>query len=73
MPQPPNPSTTVSAFHAIAAARGDGLHPRLLEALAKSGRVSGPPKPSEHCDDNVVQASFGNPKPAYGGTKAQSR
>jgi len=49
------------AFQAIAAARGDGLHPLLAEALAKTGSVSGPPAASEQTDDNVVRLEFGSP------------
>ncbi len=54
----PHPLT----FHAIAAARGDGLHPRLAEALARTGRVSGPPASSEQTGENVVRPVFGSAK-----------
>jgi hypothetical protein len=52
-------SVSYASFHSIAAARGDGVHPLLLQALAKSGSVSGPPAPSEQNDENVVQLVFG--------------
>lgn len=47
------------SFHAVAAERGDGMHPLLLEALSKSGSVSGPPAPSEQNNGNVVRLDFG--------------
>ncbi len=47
------PSSLI-AFNSFAAARGDGLHPRLAEALAKTGPVSGPPLSSETAA-NVVR------------------
>ncbi|WP_133192623.1 hypothetical protein [Labrenzia sp. 011] len=47
------------SFHALAAARGDGLHPRLAEVLARSGSVSGPPLPSMQSDENIVRPQFG--------------
>jgi hypothetical protein len=51
---------TVAAFHEIAARRGDGLHPLLLEALGRSGQVSGPPRPSEQSDENIIRLDFGD-------------
>jgi len=51
-------ATTISGFHDLAAQRGDGLHPLLLQALAKSGSVSGPPVPSEKNDETVVRVDF---------------
>ena len=56
----PETGTTIASFHAMAAARGDGLHPRLLEVFQKTGPVSGPPAPSEQTDENVVSVDFGN-------------
>ncbi|MEM9633903.1 MAG: hypothetical protein AAGA50_21410 [Pseudomonadota bacterium] len=56
--QDPDAGTTMSSFHAMAAKRGDGLHPLLLQAFAKTGSVSGPPAPSEQTDDNVVVVDF---------------
>jgi hypothetical protein len=52
----PLPSSII-AFNTFAAARGDGLHPQLAEALAKTGSVSGPPLSSETAD-NVVRVCF---------------
>ncbi|WP_299811041.1 hypothetical protein [uncultured Roseibium sp.] len=48
------------SFHALAAARGDGLHPLLAKVLARSGSVSGPPPPSEQNDANIVRPQFGS-------------
>jgi|GEM_PF-2496387 len=50
----------LNSFHGIAASRGDGLHPLLLEAISKSGSVSGPPAKSETTDDNVISVEFGS-------------
>ncbi|POF34709.1 hypothetical protein CLV41_1011167 [Roseibium marinum] len=47
------------SFHALAATRGDGLHPLLAKVLARSGSVSGPPPPSEQTDANIVRPQFG--------------
>jgi hypothetical protein len=52
----PLPSSLVP-FNNLAAARGDGLLPRLAEALAKTGSVSGQPLSSETAD-NVVRVCF---------------
>ncbi|CTQ52654.1 hypothetical protein LP7551_01174 [Roseibium album] len=52
-------SDSYASFHAIAAKRGDGMHPLLLQAFAKSGSVSGPPAPSKKNDENVVQLVIG--------------
>jgi hypothetical protein len=52
-------SDSYASFHAIAAERGDGMHPLLLQALAKSGFVSGPSAPSKQNDENVVRLVFG--------------
>lgn len=49
---------TYSSFHDLAAKRGDGLHPLILQALSKSGNVAGPPRPSEQTDDMVVSVDF---------------
>jgi hypothetical protein len=58
--RPPFPEiNTYASFQAIAAKRGDGMHPLLLVALAKSGTVSGPPAASEQNNDNVVQLVIG--------------
>lgn len=46
------------AFHDLGVQRGDGLHPALLEALSKSGSVSGPPAKEDPNPDNVVRGSF---------------
>lgn len=51
---------SLNAFHNLAAQRGDGLHPALLEALAKSGSVSGPPAQRDQNADNVIKGSFGS-------------
>lgn len=51
-------ATTFSGFHDIAVSRGDGLHPLLLEALGKSGSVSGPPVSTQQNLDNVVHPDF---------------
>jgi len=51
---------SLNAFHNLAAQRGDGLHPALLEALSKSGSVSGPPAKRDQTADNVVRGSFGS-------------
>ena len=51
-------ATTFSGFHDIAASRGDGLHPLLLEALCKSGTVSGPPVSTQQNLNNVVHPDF---------------
>lgn len=56
---PGAPDAGMTGFHAIAAARGDGLHPLLAQALAKTGSVSGPPAPSLQSDDNVLRIDFG--------------
>ena len=50
---------SLNAFHNLAAQRGDGLHPALLEALSKSGSVSGPPAKRDQTADNVIKGSFG--------------
>ncbi|MET1413974.1 hypothetical protein ABVF61_17010 [Roseibium sp. HPY-6] len=52
-------SGSINSFHELAAQRGDGLHPLLREALAKSGSVSGPPADSEKNNANVVPVQFG--------------
>lgn len=52
-------SGSLNAFHDIAAQRGDGLHPKLREALAKTGSVSGAPAASEVDDRNVITVQFG--------------
>ncbi|MBO9420697.1 hypothetical protein J7481_14430 [Labrenzia sp. R4_2] len=52
----PLPSSFI-AFNSFAGSRGDGLHPRLAEALAKTGSVSGPPLSSETAD-NVIRVCF---------------
>ncbi|KZM51577.1 hypothetical protein [Labrenzia sp. OB1] len=49
----------ILSFHALAATRGDGLHPLLAKVLARSGPVSGPPPPSEQNDANIVRPQFG--------------
>lgn len=51
---------SLNAFHDLAAQRGDGLHPALLEALAKSGSVSGPPADRDQNADNVIKGRFGS-------------
>ncbi|WP_420335877.1 hypothetical protein [Roseibium sp.] len=51
---------SIYAFHDLAAQRGDGLHPALLEALSKSGSVSGPPARRDQNTDNVIRGSFGS-------------
>ncbi len=51
---------SANAFHDLAAQRGDGLHPALLEALSKSGSVSGPPAKKDQGADNVIRGSFGS-------------
>lgn len=38
--------STLDALHRLAATRGDGLRPELLEALSRIGSVSGPPPAS---------------------------
>jgi len=53
----PNPASLLG-FNALAAERGDGLHPLLAEALVKTGSVSGTPAPSERNDENVVHLDF---------------
>jgi hypothetical protein len=58
-------------FHAFAAARGDGLHPLLAEALAKTGSVSGPPPVSEQNQENVVRPDFGKTNRANRGKRAK--
>ncbi len=55
---------TYSSFHDLAAQRGDGLHPLILQALSKSGSVSGPPRPSEQNDDMIVPVDFSRAKPS---------
>ena len=50
---------SANAFHDLDAQRGDGLHPALLEALSKSGSVSGPPAKKDQGSDNVIRGSFG--------------
>lgn len=50
---------SMNAFHTLAAERGDGLHPALLEALSKSGSVSGPPAEEDQTPNNVIRGSFG--------------
>jgi hypothetical protein len=52
-------SVSFASFNAIAAEKGDGMHPLLLQALAKSGSVSGSPAASRQNDENVVQLVFG--------------
>jgi hypothetical protein len=56
--QDPVAGTTLSSFHSMAAKRGDGLHPLLLQAIARTGSVSGPPALCEQSDDNVVVVDF---------------
>lgn len=51
---------SLNAFHNLAAQRGDGLHPALLEALSKSGSVSGPPAARDQNTDNVIKGRFGS-------------
>ncbi|MEM5580951.1 MULTISPECIES: hypothetical protein [unclassified Roseibium] len=63
----------VSAFHEIAALRGDGLHPLLLQALGRTGQVSGPPKPSEQTGENVIRPDFAARQPRRAAPKAQPR
>ncbi|MCX2723833.1 hypothetical protein [Roseibium salinum] len=57
-PSKPPVATTLAAFHELAARRGDGLHPRFLEALAKTGAASGPPAPSQQSNENIVRLEF---------------
>lgn len=52
-------SGSINSFHELAAQRGDGLHPLLREALAKTGSVSGPPAESEKSNANVIPVQFG--------------
>ncbi|MEP1574107.1 hypothetical protein [Roseibium album] len=49
---------SITAFHDIAALRGDGLHPKLLEALAKTGTVSGPRAENTTSDRNIIPVDF---------------
>lgn len=56
----PPVGASMNAFHEMAARRGDGLHPLLLEALAKSGPISGPPADTEKNDENVIRVQFGS-------------
>lgn len=60
MPREPQPSvaTNLIMFNEIAAARGDGLHPRIGEALMKTGRVSGPPAKSPEISENIIKIVF---------------
>ncbi|QDG79143.1 hypothetical protein [Labrenzia sp. PHM005] len=61
--QPSLPSTLIS-FHEAAAARGDGLHPKLAAALAKTGTVSGPPARPSALPNNVIKVTFSDTKKA---------
>lgn len=56
-PEKPLPSTLI-AIHEAATARGDGMHPLLAAALAKSGSVSGPPTRLSEVPDNVIKVTF---------------
>lgn len=60
MSKPPDSTVakTVTGFNDIAAQRGDGLHPLLLQALTRFGSVSGPPPKLAQNDDTVVHADF---------------
>lgn len=49
---------SLNAFHNLAAQRGDGLHPALLDALSKSGSVSGPPAIRDQTADNIIKGDF---------------
>lgn len=51
--------TTCASFHECAARRGDGIHPRLLEALVKTGTAAGPTAQPEQRDNNVSQLDVG--------------
>lgn len=51
-------ATNLILFNETAAARGDGLHPRLAEALQKTGSVSGPPAKSSDTRQNVIEVVF---------------
>lgn len=68
----PNSSGGLPGFHSLAAARGEGLHPLLAAALAKTGSVAGPPLPSEQSDDNVVRLDFGRGRPPVKDETVQS-
>ena len=48
-------NTSSATFSSLGASRGDGLHPLLLQALSKTGSVSGPPAPSLQSTDNIVR------------------
>ncbi|WP_299480423.1 hypothetical protein [uncultured Roseibium sp.] len=52
-------SGSINLFQELAAQRGEGLHPFLLEALAKTGSVSGPLADSETNSANVIPVQFG--------------
>jgi len=59
VPKDPDITTNLT-FHQAAAARGDGLDPRLAEALSKSGRVSESPANLAPTDPkNVIHVKFG--------------
>lgn len=66
-----NPETPLARnlllFNEAAAARGDGLHPLLAAALAKTGPISGPPANPSETPENVIQVTFSDT--AEGGQK----
>ncbi|MEP0232779.1 hypothetical protein [Roseibium sp.] len=61
---PEGSSRPLSPLQAYMAERGDGLDPRMIEALAQKGSISGPAPSDGPTAANVINVDFRSKRPS---------